>query len=235
MVKNPKDVAVLIQARLSSQRCTRKMIRPFADTTLMDIALRKLEKSKIPNKNVWCSVYEDELKQICNSYPFNIFNRSERSANSEGTPLTEIYEWWDRIPQTHIVLINACCPFIKIKTIENFFDDYLNDEKDGMFAVIEKMNYFWDQDKNFLTPLTEDVMNTKTAKVIYEAAHCLYAGSTKNIGKNIWMGDFNKKEDIKLWVIKEDETLDIDYDWQFELCETLYRNQENNENVERLL
>lgn len=61
-MKDKKDVAVLIQARLSSQRCHQKMIRPFADTTLMDIALQKLKDSNIPNENVWCSVYEPEIK-----------------------------------------------------------------------------------------------------------------------------------------------------------------------------
>jgi CMP-N-acetylneuraminic acid synthetase len=228
-MKKIEDVAVIIQARLSSQRCVRKMIRPFSDTTLMDITLQKLQKSNIPNENVWCSVYENDLRQLCGKYPFNIFERSKKSSSSEGTPLTEIYEWWDKIPQTHIVLINACCPFIEVETIENFYNDYLNSNSDGMFAVIEKRNYFWDQDRNFMTSLTEDVMNTKTAKIIYEAAHCLYAGSTEKIGQGIWMGDFNVKDDVELWTMKEEETLDIDYEWQFKMCETLYKQSKINE------
>ena len=202
-MKKVEDVAVIIQARLSSQRCPQKMIRPFADTTLMDIVLEKLEKSSIPNQNVWCSVYEPELKDLCSKYPFNVFNRSEKSAMSEGTPLTEIYEWWDEIPQKYVVLINACCPFVKTETIEGFFNDYLKSDTDGMFAVMDKKNYFWDEDGTFLTPLKEDVMNTKTAKIIREAAHCLYAGSLEKIGQGVWMGDFNKPNDIELWSMPE--------------------------------
>ena len=222
-MKKIEDVAVLIQARLSSQRCVRKMIRPFAETTLMDIILKKLEKSKIPNKNVWCSVHETELKTLCSNYPFNVFERSEESAMSEGTPLTEIYEWWDKLPHKNVVLINACCPFVTVDTIDSFFEDYLKSDSDGMFAVMEKKNYFWDQDGTFLTPLTEDVMNTKTAKIIKEAAHCLYAGSLENIGRGIWMGDFNVPGEIELWSIPEEECLDIDYEWQFNMCESLYK------------
>ena len=69
---------------------------------------------------------------------------------SEGTPLTEIYEWWDEIPQKYVVLINACCPFVKTETIEGFFNDYLKSDTDGMFAVMDKKNYFWDEDGTFL-------------------------------------------------------------------------------------
>lgn len=226
-MKRIEDVAVIIQARLSSQRCPQKMIRPFADTTLMDIVLEKLEKSSIPNQNVWCSVYEPELKDLCSKYPFNVFNRSEKSAMSEGTPLTEIYEWWDEIPQKYVVLINACCPFVKTGTIEGFFNDYLKSDTDGMFAVMDKKNYFWDEDGTFLTPLKEDVMNTKTAKIIREAAHCLYAGSLEKIGQGVWMGDFNKPNDIELWSMAERECLDIDYEWQFKMCESLYKAAKN--------
>ena len=64
MKKDISQIAFLVQARLSSQRCPRKMIRPFADTTLLDINIQKLVESKfIPNENIYVSVYEDELKR----------------------------------------------------------------------------------------------------------------------------------------------------------------------------
>ena len=66
-------------------------------------------------------------------------------------------------------------------------------------------------------------MNTKTADPVYEAAHCLYAGKMSNIGKGIWMGDFSKKGDIELVPMSEEECFDIDYQWQFDLGENLYR------------
>ena len=44
------DIAVIIQARLGSQRIPAKMLRPFAGTTLMDITIEKVLNSKvIPN------------------------------------------------------------------------------------------------------------------------------------------------------------------------------------------
>lgn len=224
-MKKIEEVAFLIQARLSSQRCPRKMVRPFAETTLLDINIKKLVDSKmIPNDNIIVSVYEEELIEIAEKYPVNVFRRSEKSAMSEGTPMTEIYEWWDKIPHKYVILTNACVPMLSVETIEDFTNAYLHTDNTGMFGVIEKKNYFWDSKGNFLTNLEEAVMNTKTAEVVFEAAHCLYASSIEDIGKGIWMGDFSKKGDIQLHPVPEREVFDIDYEWEFELYESLYKN-----------
>ena len=61
-MKDLNDVCVIVQARLSSQRCPRKMVKPFAGTTLTDICLEKLLASNvIPKENIVLSVYEPEL------------------------------------------------------------------------------------------------------------------------------------------------------------------------------
>ena len=98
-MKELNDIAVIIQARLGSQRIPSKMLRPFAGTTLMDITIEKILNSKvIPNENFFVSVYEPELVEVCDKWGANIFHRSEKSAFSEGTPMTEMYEWWDKMP-----------------------------------------------------------------------------------------------------------------------------------------
>ena len=37
------------------------------------------------------------------------------------------------------------------------------------------------------------------------------------------MGDFSKEHDIELFSVPEQECLDIDYEWQFKMCEILYK------------
>ena len=225
-MKKLDEVVVMVQARLGSQRIPGKMLKPFAGTTLMDIYLQKLSKSSyIPKRNMFASVWEEELKAVVGKYDVNIFNRSSKSANSEGTPMTDMYEWWNRLPFKYCVLVNACAPFLKLETIENFIKYYLSCESDGLFGVMEKKNYFWDDQSSLITPWPEDqaVMNTKFVGKTNEAAHCLYAGRMDKIGQGIWMGDFGTKGDIELFPMDEFEVLDIDYDWQFEMCEILYK------------
>lgn len=224
-MKKLDEVCVIVQARLGSQRVPQKMIRPFAETTLMDVCLEKLSASSyIPNKNIYASVYEPELIEISKKYPVEIFTRSEASANSEGTPMSEMYEWWDKIPFKYCVLVNACAPFLKLETIEKFVEYYTNIESDGLFGVIEKKNYYWDSNFNLVTPWPQGqaVMNTKFVDTTYEAAHCLYAGRMSKIEKSIWMGDFMIPGDIELYPMSEREVFDIDYEWQFEYYENLY-------------
>tara|TARA_R100000008_G_scaffold76514_1_gene56391 strand:+ start:95 stop:793 length:699 start_codon:yes stop_codon:yes gene_type:complete len=224
-MKSVNNIVVLVQARLSSQRAPKKMIRPFAGSTLTDICIEKLLMSKvIPKENILLSVHEPELVEIGQKHGINVFERSKESAMSEGESMQVIYEWWNKIPFEYVVLVNACAPMLKIETIDNFFNTYLNSKSNGMFGVIEKRNYFWDKDGNCLTPLTEAVMNTKTAEITKEAAHCLYASSLSSIGKGVWMGDFRKKGDIELVPIPEEEVFDIDYEWEFDIYETIYKN-----------
>ena len=44
-MKNIEDIVVILLARLNSQRIPKKMIKPFAGTTLIDIAIEKIHKS----------------------------------------------------------------------------------------------------------------------------------------------------------------------------------------------
>jgi CMP-N-acetylneuraminic acid synthetase len=227
IMKKESDVCVLVQSRLSSTRVPKKMILFFVEITLVDILLEKLTECSIPNSNIYFSAYENELKNKCEKYPINFFQRSKESSESEGQDLTVLFEWWNKIPFKYIVMVSACCPLLKKETIERFYQDYLGSESDAMFGVIEKRNYFWDEDGNYLLESKKEALNTKTAKKVKEAAHCLYAAPMEKIGKNIWMGDLQKKGEVELWTLNEDEVFDIDYPWQFDYCEAIYKNRRN--------
>ena len=70
-MKSIKDICFVIQARLNSIRIPRKMIKPFSDTTLMDLGIQKVLDSKIiPEENFYVSVYEKELKDIAKETEF---------------------------------------------------------------------------------------------------------------------------------------------------------------------
>jgi CMP-N-acetylneuraminic acid synthetase len=194
---------------------------------LTDLALSKIKQCKsFPQENFYLSAHEPELLTIGEKHNVNIYRRSKKSANSEGTPMTEMYEWWNRLPHKYCVLVNACAPFLKAETIDQFIEAYRHTDSDGMFGVIEKKNYFWNSECQLITPLTEAVMNTKTVSPVYEAAHCLYAGRLDRIGDGIWMGDFNSPGQIELFSMKEREVFDVDHEWQFTMAEKLLEAQD---------
>lgn len=221
-MKRIEDVCIIVQARLGSERVPGKMLRDFAGTTLVDLLLTKLQKSKvIPSENIHCSLYEEELKDVARKYNVNIFNRSEESANSEGDPLTEIYEWHDKLPYKYVVLISACNPLLTIETIDSFVESFMTSDQESSFAVFEKRTYYWDQNGNSITDWKgATIMNTKLVDPIYEAAHCLYASRMDIISDGFWM-DTKSPAEPDLFVMEELEAFDIDYEWQFKLGEQM--------------
>ncbi len=224
-MKNVNDICFVIQARLNSTRIPRKMIKPFANTTLTDLGIQKVLNSKIiPEENFYLSVYEEELKDIAKDTGVQIFERSYESANAEST-VTGIYEWHDKLPYKYVVLISACTPLLKTETIDKFVEKYMNSDSDGLFGVIGKKQYYWNEDGDMITnwPEGTTIMNTKVVETTYEAAHCLYASRMDTIKDEIWMGDAPfTKGNPELFEIDELEVFDIDYPWQFEVGEVLY-------------
>jgi CMP-N-acetylneuraminic acid synthetase len=223
--KKIEDICILIQARMGSQRVPGKMLRQFTNTTLIDILFNKLSKSNIvPKSNIYFSVYEDELKKIGEKYGINIYPRSKESAFAE-TDMKLIYEWHDKLPFKYVVLISACNPLLTIETIDAFVKSFIDSDKEGAFAVFEKKTYYWDKNGNPITDWRQaNIMNTKLVEPIYEAAHCLYASKLDIIEKGYWM-DVNYPPRPELFIMKELEAFDIDYEWQFQLGEHLYKMQ----------
>ena len=227
MVKNLDEVLFIITARVNSTRVPRKMVRPFADTTLFELAIQKVLASTIIQKEqFYLSLYDQELIDIAKKYGCNIYHRSYESAYAEKS-LQVCFEWWDKLPFKYVIFLNACHPLLKTETIDDFIRAYLASDYDGLFGVIKKKNYFWNKNHELITnwPKGYKIMNTKAVEETYEAAHTLYAGRMDLIGQNIWMGSCTKKNDPVLFEMPELECFDVDYPWQFEAAELLYKNQ----------
>ena len=236
-MKNIEEILFVVQARVGSTRCPGKMIRSFAGSTITNIVLNKMKESKAPNSNIYLSAYEQKLKEIAISEGVNIFDRSEKSAIWDGgKDVSQMLEWWNKLPFKYVVMVSGCTPMLRVETINDFIDQYINTQNDAMFGVVKKRNYIWTTSGEILnSPKMSGAPDTKAVKPYYEAAHCLYAGSMKKIGQNIWMGDFAKSGDIDLFEIQEKEIFDIDYDWQFGVAEKIYLETENKEKQNEII
>jgi CMP-N-acetylneuraminic acid synthetase len=229
-MKNINDILFILQARLGSSRVPKKMTRSFNGTSLFEIAINKLLNCQsIPKNQIYASIYENELIEIANKHKINIYYRSEKSAKAESS-LQDIYEWHDKFPQfKYVILLNACQPFLLTQTIDNFVNHFLHSENDGLFGVIKKKNYFWNNKHTMITKWPEDqtIMNTKVVEETLEAAHSLYASRLDLIKNDMFMGNFTKNNP-ELFEMSEYETFDIDYEWQFQMAEDHYLRYINN-------
>jgi len=229
-MKNINDVVFIIQARTQSTRVPNKMLKPFADSSLFEIAVNKiLQSNLIPKENFYLSIMDQELIDIAEKYNINYFIRSEESTQ-EPVTLQKVFEWHNKLPFKHFVIINACNPLLKIETIDNFVKRFLEVDSNGLFGVFEKktflfnkegamLNRFFGEDKYLAT------LETKFVETCYEAAHSLYAGSTEDVSNGIYMGTFKTPGNPNFFVMDEIECFDIDWPWQFEVAEKLYLNK----------
>jgi len=228
-MKNLKDICFIVQARLNSERVPKKMIKNFNGTTLTDLVLEKLVNcSAIPNDQIYLSAHEKELISIGKKYPINIFIRSYESANTDNG-IGILFEWWNKLPYKYVILVSGCAPLLTESTILNFTKHYVNSPNDGLFAVIEKKNYFWNINGELINdwPKDQDLLNTKAVSPTLEAAHTLYASRLDVIGEGKWVGSWNSFNDPELFVMDELQSFDIDYEWQFEVAKILHKNFNN--------
>lgn len=228
MIKKIEDVVFIIQARTQSTRVPNKMLKPFADSNLFEIAVKKILSSKlIPKDNFYLSIMDQELIDIAKKYGVNYFIRSEESTQ-EPVTLQKVFEWHNELPHKYYININACNPLLKIETIDSFVEKFLNSESRGMFGVFEKKTFLFDSSGKMLNKFYGDdkflaTLETKFVETCFEAAHSLYAGTTEDIRKDIYMGSFKREKDPDFFVMDEIECFDIDWPWQFEMAEKIYQ------------
>ena len=223
-----KDISLVIQARLGSQRVPGKMLRPFAGTTLVDILLEKISNLKsIEPSQVYFCAYEDELLETASKYPVNTIKRSKESSQEE-KDIRVLFEWYKQIPTNYLVMVSACNPLLKKETIDKFIEQYQNSDKEGAISVYESKNYFWDSEGKMLNKWPEGFtsMNTKFVETTRIAAHCMYGSRVDIIEEGYWVNQEPPYEP-ELINMPEIEAFDIDYEWQFKVAEQLYKNKEN--------
>ena len=144
-MKNIKDICFIIQARTQSTRVPNKMLKPFADSNLFEIAVNKvLNSTIIPKNNFYLSIMDDELIKIANKYNVNYFIRSEESTQ-EPVTLPKVFEWYDKLPFKYYMIINACNPILKIETIDKFINQFINSDSRGQFGVFEKKTFLFNK------------------------------------------------------------------------------------------
>jgi len=214
---NKTGIGVCSLSRLSSTRCKRKMIRPFADTTLTDIILSKLSILKY---DVFFGGYEDIFKIKCQTHNVPFIKRTKQSALVD-EPASIIYEFFTKVPHEYILLINACIPFLKTQSIVNFLNICKKNNK-PKFAVFKKNNYYMSvmgEKYNFNDTLT--TINTKNVSPVYEFAHVFYYFKKSYFEETGWYWDWNEVEYIE--IDEGMETFDIDTEEQFIMAEAFWK------------
>lgn len=210
--------AAVIQARLRSQRCPNKMIRPFANTTLLDIALEKFA-AESSYYSFYFAAYEEELINRALPYRCNILHRN--SASAFGEQISEVMNYLQAIPQPYIVFINACSPCLTRDTVERAITVFEEKECLSLTAVRKKHTWYYSLEGKAINFLDPTNLNTKTTQPLYEVTHNIHIFDRERFLLNGYFWE-NKHLDPYLFEIEEKEAIDIDTEFDFSLAESWF-------------
>jgi CMP-N-acetylneuraminic acid synthetase len=210
------------EVRLNSKRCKRKMTRPFANTTLVEIAAKRLADVKNFD-GVYFGAHEDELLEAGRKYlPSSSMRvRTKEMANTDDMMLAR--SWIRDIDFDYCMLINSCHGNLESETLDQAVEIFRRERYKSMTAVTKRYSWYYNQDGepvNNKDPLTQ--AGTHQSEPLYEVAHAFHLFQKEHFfsTKSYWN---NKKNDPFLYVINDIEALDVDTEEEFVISESVFK------------
>ncbi len=208
-----KNLAIFTQARINSKRCKNKMIRKFNKSTLLDIALSKLNSNHLGKYNVYLAAGEKKIVSQSKRYSnIKLINRNYKSLNSD--KIHNVFNYFKNIEEDYLMFINPCSPFLKLTTIINAINVFQNNNYKSLTTVLKKKTWFFDHKTKPLNDNTN--VNTKDLKPLFECTHNFHIFNKDYFIKNnkLWS---NNKYDPYLYEVSFLESFDIDTEEEFNL------------------
>jgi len=212
------NITIYINARTNSQRCKNKLVRRFANTTLIDIALAKMEQLK-DHYSVVFAAYDDVLLGKARKCNITTFERSHKSVMAEDN-IQEVFEVLKHIPTKYVAFLNPCCPFMTTDTVLKAVDGFFESNALSLSCVVKSREWLFFKDNSPVIPITS--ISTKTCDYVWRIAHTLHIYPRERFYNEgvMWNGEVG---DPQLFEIPRQESLDIDFEEEFHACEYLYK------------
>lgn len=226
-------LALVGMAREESSRLTLKMIRPFSDTTLYDIYLKKMNdisKIKNPFDEIVMGISKNDkiIWEKSKGSDIRIIDRSKESIERGYIEMIKTIEFIKECKSDYIFVINGCFPFLKIDTIIKIATFFKENKYKSLICVKERRNHFFDSITH-LPIINKDVTcyNTITLPPLLESINNIVVFNKDYFFKTKSYWD-NTKNNPYLYVLDyNEECLDVDIPLEFDICESIYKRKTN--------
>jgi CMP-N-acetylneuraminic acid synthetase len=209
---------MLIAVRGGSKRVPKKNIRPFCDTTLLEMKIKQGQRIQ-EISNVIVSSDDESILHVARSLGAKVIKRNKYYA-SDDVPMKEVYEHLAKsISHDHILWAPVTSPFVKDESIKKCINIYKEMKNyDSVLTTKILKEYMW-LDKR---PLNYDPENHPRSQDLPEinclnfAVHILprelMIRNKAIIGNNFYPV-----------VLDDIESIDIDTETDFVIAESLYK------------
>jgi CMP-N-acetylneuraminic acid synthetase len=226
-----RDISFFLPCRLGSQRVLNKNTRDFAGIKggLLYLKLKQLLKLKI---KIILSTDDEEVIKIGESFKSKyicIDYRPKHLCLSSTSVLDLIMHVPKVVDTTHVFWLHTTTPFVSssfyLDAIEVYFK-VIEQGYDSVMSVNKLQSFLWNDELKEIINFDRTKIKypqTQDLEPLYEINHSFYAMSLKNylkfedrIGVNPFLYELNKKQSI-----------DIDWQEDFDLAELIYLNNQN--------
>lgn len=220
-----KGITAIIPIRSGSKRCQKKSIRPFGNTSLLELRINTLKKVKGIDR-IQVNSESDEILDIAKRLGVETFKRDPKYSADDADGVM-VYECLSQACPTDTMLIAFTpTPFIEASDYQNCIDIFNKNENDSVISVKHKKDYMFHNKK----PVNFDPLKTCRSQDLPKY-YSMTFGVT--IVKTSFVKEFKSiwTQNPYFYEVDEIKALDIDTNLDFFICEQLYKNNLASENL----
>ena len=221
-----RSILLFGAAREQSTRCPDKIMRPFADTTLYDVYLRKLEelsKSEVFSRVVIGVARSDErMWERAAESEVEVAERSEESVARGIRPRGEELHFLDQFDESHVLFFNGCLPFFSASRVERAARQFLATDAISLTYVQPIHNWFWTHDTIIpINNLDARCLSTQGCTPLNESVHAVNIYPRERMLRQNVRWSYSNDRDPLVRVmhgVDPVELLDVDDEEQHDYC-----------------
>ncbi len=216
-----KTISAVINARKGSTRLENKLLRPFAKSSLIEIALSKLNSMDF-FENRYLAVAESDFINLLDNYP-NVSHlpRKQEAVKKGINPLNITFAHYLNVDSDYVFVFNPCLPCITLETIKSAYDYFQKSNYQSYTSVIPTGDWIFDNSGKPLTNTNPSNATTNKNTSFFKACHAFHIINVNRFRTNKLLWDF-KINDPHLVEIPSGEAVDVDTLHEFYLAEKLF-------------
>jgi len=209
-------LTAIIPVRAGSQRVKNKNIKPFANTTLLDIKIETLKKVQGIDDIIVSSDSQEMLK-IAEEHDVNVHVRDEYFASNEVNNSDFMQNLSTIVDEGHIMYSPCTSPLLSSETITEIVSKYKNNNLRNIVTVTTQKHHMWLNGK----PLNYDPSNAPNSQDLPDIYSINYGCCI--LSKDDLYKHKNVVVEPTFHITNEIESIDIDTEFDFIIAEFVYR------------
>ncbi len=214
-------ISVIINARTKSSRLPRKLVLPFAGSTMIDIALEKLNRMDFFTHRYY-AVAEVELKQKAVIYRnIQVLDRDPDAVQPGYNDHQKIFAHYARVESDYIMWLNPCHPLLSLDTLRRAVEKVLVNKYNSYTSVVPTTDWIFDEQGCAVTNTRPDMLSSAHSPNFFKVAHAFHV-----IRKEFFLKEHQiwtlTKNDPALIEIPVEESYDVNDELEFEVAQAAY-------------